>query len=144
MATYIQITRDIHLNSFNRRLEIDTKCCHLLAITLCPTCKPENFCIFVISNNKSFIYQVLKVVGPLGGNSYFFSASRFEMQRNFDLKTSKSNSLSWSWLKHYLSEKCLIHGRETAMISQFSALIFETYFSCSFRLEHRLIETGKN
>ena len=33
------------------------------------------FCIFVISNNKSFISQNLKVVGPLGGK-FDFSVPR--------------------------------------------------------------------
>ena len=37
--------------------------------------KLESFCIFVISNNKSFISQNLKVVGPLGGK-FDFSVPR--------------------------------------------------------------------
>ena len=49
----------------------------------------ENFCIFVISNNKSFISQNLKVVGPLGGKFDFFSPSGFEIQSDFDYRTSK-------------------------------------------------------
>ena len=65
----------IHSNSFSRKLKIDTKCYHLLAITLYPTdSKLESFCRFVISNNKSFISQNLKVVGPLGGEFDFFQS----------------------------------------------------------------------
>ena len=37
--------------------------------------KLENFCVFVISNNKSFISQNFKVVGPLGGK-FDFSVPR--------------------------------------------------------------------
>ena len=32
----------------------------------------ENFFIFMISNNESLIFQILKAVGPLGGNFLFF------------------------------------------------------------------------
>ena len=67
MVTYTQITEDIHLNSVNRRLKIDTICCHLLAITLYATKQTVKCCIFVISNNKSFIYQIQKAVASLGG-----------------------------------------------------------------------------
>ena len=44
------------------------------------------FAYFVISNNKSFISQNLKVVGPLGGKFDFFSPSEFEIQTDFDYK----------------------------------------------------------
>ena len=69
----------IHSNSFSRRLKIDTKCYHLLAVTLkIQHSKLENFCIFVISNNKSFTSQNLKVVGPLG--------EKFDFSVPLDLK----------------------------------------------------------
>ena len=57
----------IHLNSFSRKLKTDTKYYHLSTITLYPRKQIlENFWIFVISNNKSFISLNLKVIGPLG------------------------------------------------------------------------------
>ena len=37
MATKTEIILYIHPDSFSQRLKIDTKCCHLLAITLYPT-----------------------------------------------------------------------------------------------------------
>ena len=90
--------------------------------------KLKNFCIFVISN-KSLIYQNLKLVGPLGGKFDFFSPLGFGIQSDFDYRTSKIKFYSVRALKCYLSEKNLIHGRVTAMISKFSPQIFETYFS---------------
>ena len=46
----------------------------ILPITLYPAWQTLNFCIFVISNNKSFISQNLKVVGPLVGKFDFFQS----------------------------------------------------------------------
>ena len=91
------------------------------------------FPYFVISNNKSFISQNLKVVGPLGGKFNFFSPSGFEIQSDFDYITSKIKFHSVRALKCYLNEKNLIHGRVTATISKFSPQIFETYFSMSWK-----------
>ena len=51
--------------------------------------KPENFFIFVISNNKSFVSQILKVVGPLGEKSDFFSLFGLKIRSDFDYETSK-------------------------------------------------------
>ena len=62
MVTYRQITLDIHSNSFKRAKLIQTYIQYN---------KPENFCILVISNNKSFISQILKVVRPLRGKFDF-------------------------------------------------------------------------
>ena len=102
--------------------------------------KLENFCIFVISNNKSLISQNLKVVGPLGGKFDFFSPSGFEMQNDFDSRTSQIKFYSVRALKCYLNEKYLIYGRVTATVSKFSQQIFETYFSkmCKTELERLL------
>ena len=62
----------IHSDSFSRKLKVDIKWCHLLAITLYPTLsKLENICILVISNNKSFTSQNLKAEGLLGGKFDF-------------------------------------------------------------------------
>ena len=91
--------------------------------------KLENFCIFVISNNKSFVSQNLKVVGPLGGKFDFFSPSGFEIQSDIDHRTSKIKFYSVRALKCYLNEKNLLHGRVTATISKFSPHIFERYFN---------------
>ena len=96
--------------------------------------KLENFCIFVISNNKSFISQNLKVVGPLGGKFDFFSTSGFEIQSDCDYRTSKIKFYSVRALKCYLNEKTLTHGRVTATISKFSPQIFETYFRCKIKV----------
>ena len=76
----------------------------------------ENLYIFSISNNKSFISQNFKVVGPLGGKFDFFSLSGFEIQSNFDHKISKIKLYSVRALKHHLNDKRLIHVR----VSKFS------------------------
>ena len=66
-------------------------------------------------------------MGPLGGKFDFFSPSEFEIQSDFDYRTSKIYFVRA--LKCYLTEKNLIHGRVTATISKFSLQIFETYIS---------------
>ena len=53
----------------------------------------QNFCLFAISNNKYFISQNLKVVGPLGGKFNFFSPSEFEIQRDLITEPQKSSSI---------------------------------------------------
>ena len=70
----------------------------------------EKFCIFVISNNKSFISQNLKVVGLLGGKFDFFNPSGFEIQSDFDYRTSKIKFYSVRALKCYVNEKNLMHA----------------------------------
>ena len=75
-------------------------------------------CIYVINSNQSFIFQNLKVVGPLqGGNSNFFSPSGFEIQSDFNYRILKFKFYSVRSSKCYLSEKNLIHSRVTATIS---------------------------
>ena len=76
--------------------------------------------VFVISNNKSFISQNLKVVSPLGGKFDFFSRSGFEIQSDFDYEISKIKVYSVRALKRDLNEKNLIRGRVIAVISKFS------------------------
>ena len=71
---------------------------------------------FVISNNQSFISQILKVAGPLEEKFEFFSLLGLKIQRNFDLETTKIKFHSVRALKRYLNERNLIHGRETATI----------------------------
>ena len=93
--------------------------------------------MFVISNNKSFISQNLKVVSPLGGKFDFFSPSGFEIQSVSAYRTSKIKFYSVGALKCYLNEENLIHGRVTATISKFSPQIFETYFRLYLRLTAR-------
>ena len=74
------------------------------------------FCISVISNNKSFISRNLKAVGSLGRKFDFFSPSGFEIQSDFNYRTSKIKFYSVRTLKCYVNEKNLIHGRVTATI----------------------------
>ena len=79
MGTLTEMILYIHSNSFGRKPKINTKCCHLSAISYLyiQHSKLENFCLFVISDNKSYISQNLKVVCPLGGKFDFFSLSGF-------------------------------------------------------------------
>ena len=90
--TWTQIALYIHSNSFNGRLKIDTKCCHLLAITLYPTKQTGNFYMFSIGNNKSFISQNLKVEGPLGGKFDFFVSRDLKFKAILITKSQKSSS----------------------------------------------------
>ena len=69
----------------------------------------------------------MKVVGPLGGKFDFFSPSGFEIQSDFDYRSSKIKFYFVRALKCYLNEKNLIHGRVTATILKFSPQIFKTY-----------------
>ena len=117
----------IHSNSFSQKLIIDTKC-YIYNYRYFQYSKLENFCIFVISNNKSFISKNMKFVGPLVGKLNLFSPSEFEIQSDLDYRTSKSKFYSIRALKCYLNEKHLIQGRVTATISKFSWQVFETYF----------------
>ena len=84
--------------------------------------------LFVISNKKSLIYQILKFVGPLRVKFHFFNPLGFEIQSDFDYKASEVKLFSVKALKQYLNEKNLIHGRETATFSKLNALNFETCF----------------
>ena len=79
------------------------------------------FYVFVISNNKSFIFQNLNVVGVLGGKFHFFNPLGFEIQSDFDYKYTKIKLYSVRALKRFLNEKNLIHGRVTVTVSKFSA-----------------------
>ena len=54
--------------------------------------KPENFFIFVISNNKSFVSQILKVVGPLGENLIFSVSLDLKFKAILIMKPQKSSS----------------------------------------------------
>ena len=60
----------------------------------------------------------MKVVGLLGGRFDFFSHLGFEIQSNFDYRTSKIKFYSVR-AKCYLNDKNLIHGQVTATISEF-------------------------
>ena len=70
----------------------------------------------MISNNKSFISQNLKVVGPLRGGFDFSGPSGFEIQSDFDYRTLNIKCYSVRALKFYLNEKHLIHSRVAAMM----------------------------
>ena len=78
--------------------------------------KTDNFCIFVICNYQSFISQISKVAGPLGEKFEVLSPLGFQIQRNFDLETTKVKFHSVGALKRYPNEKNLKHSRETATI----------------------------
>ena len=80
------------------------------------TIEIENFYIFVIINNQSFISQILKVVGPLREKVELFSHLEFEIQSNLDLETTKIKLCSVRALKRYLNEKKSENGQETATI----------------------------
>ena len=60
----------------------------------------------------------------------FFSPSGFEIQSDYDYKISILNQSLKRLSEREKSDSWPgIHCRETATISKFSALIFETYFS---------------
>ena len=61
--------------------------------------------MLVISNNKRFISQNLKVAVLLEGKFDFFSPSGFEILSDFDYKTSKFKLHSVRALKRYLNVK---------------------------------------
>ena len=71
------------------------------------------------------------VVGPLGGKFDFFSPSGFEIQSDFDYRTSKIKFYSVRALKSYVNEKNLIHDRVTATISKFSPR-FQMFKCCPY------------
>ena len=61
--------------------------------------KLENFCIFVISNNKSFISQNLKVVDPLRGK-FDFSVPRNLKFKAVAITEPKKSSSTLSELRN--------------------------------------------
>ena len=66
--------------------------------------KSEHFCLFVISNSKSFASQKLKFVGLLGRKcDFFFISSGSDIQSDFDYKTSKMKLYSVRTLKPYVN-----------------------------------------
>ena len=78
--------------------------------------KTGNFSTFVISNNHSLIFQVLKGVDSLGERVDFFSFLGFDVQSNSDLETTIIQLHPNRASKPYLNEKNLIHGGETKTI----------------------------
>ena len=90
--------------------------------------KTGQFYTFVISNGQSFISQSLKTAGPLGEKFDFLSPLEFNIQRNYDLETSKIELHFIRTSKWFLNGKHLIHGRKTARIWKFSAQNFQMYF----------------
>ena len=117
----------IRSNSFNRKLKIDNKMLSSFSYNLISNIANLNiFFIFVVSNTKSFISRKLKVVGPLGGKFDFFNPLGFEIQSEFDYRTSTIKFYSVRALKCYLNEKILIRGRVTTTISKFCPQICET------------------
>ena len=104
----------------------------------------EIFCIFVISNNKSFISQNSKACRSLGRKVRFLSPSGFEIQSVSAYRASNIKFYSVRALKCYLNEKNLIHGRVTATISKFSPQIFETYVRLYGKLTARENYTARS
>ena len=116
----------IHSNSFSRKPKIDTKCYHLLAITLSPTWQTWNFLHILISNNKSFIS---KVVGPLGEKFDFSVPQDLKFKALLITEPQKSSStLSELWNAIWIRK---IWYTVTATISKFCPQMFETYFNLS-------------
>ena len=54
-------------------------------------CKAWNFYTFVISNNQSFIFDVLKVVDCVGEKFDLISPLQFDTRKDSDLKPQKSS-----------------------------------------------------
>ena len=79
----------------------------------------------VISNNKSFISKILKVVVSLGGKFDFFSVLAFKIESNFEYLKIKLYSFK-ARNTIFRNEKNLILGEEIWIetVSQLSALIF--------------------
>ena len=73
--------------------------------------------IFVISKGQTSISGILRVVNPLGKMLTFFSLLRFEIQKDYDFKTSKFKLHSFVPLELYVNGKDATHGRETASVS---------------------------
>ena len=69
--------------------------------------------MFVISNSKSFIPQILKVVSPLGKKLIYFSHLGFMIQKNFDSEASEFKLHSFRAFQRYLTDKNTTHGRGT-------------------------------
>ena len=105
----------------------------LLAISLYLTQQIWKFYIFVISSNKSFLSQVLRVTGRLGEKFNFFSPLGFDIQRDSDHETTKIKFFFHRVLKQYLSKKNRIHGRKIATIWKVTAQNFQTYFKYGLR-----------
>ena len=61
--------------------------------------------MFVISNSKNFIPQILKVVSPLGKNLIYFSPLGFVIQKNCDSETSEFKLHSFRAFQRYQIDK---------------------------------------
>ena len=80
--------------------------------------------MFVISNGKSFIPQILKVVSPLGEKLINFSPLGFVIQKNYDSETSEFKLHSFRAFQQYLTDKNPTHSQRTGSVFQFSAHSF--------------------
>ena len=83
--------------------------------------------MFVISNSKSFLPQILKVVSPLGEKLIYFSPLAFVIRKNHDFETSEFKLCSFRAFQQYLTDKNSSHGRRAASFFQFSADNFQMY-----------------
>ena len=77
--------------------------------------------VFVMSNSKSFIPQILKVVYPLGEKLIYYSSLGFVIQKNCDSETSDFKLSLFRAFQRYLTDKNPRHIRGTPSSFQFSA-----------------------
>ena len=66
--------------------------------------------MFVISNGKSLIPQILKVVSSLGEKLFYFSPLGFLIQKNYDSETSEFKLHSFRAFQRYLTDQNSTHG----------------------------------
>ena len=72
--------------------------------------------ILVISNKQSFLYQDLKVTGPLGENFNFFSPIRFDIQGDSKHLTLTIKFHLLRALKWYRNKKDQIHHNSNSLV----------------------------
>ena len=89
--------------------------------------KFRNIYMFVISNRKSFIPQILKVASPLRKKLIYFSPLGFEIQKNITIVKPENLSSTRSELFNdiFRTDKNPTHSWGTASIFQFSDIVFE-------------------
>ena len=81
--------------------------------------------MFMISESKSFIPQILKVVIPLTKKLIFFNHLGFEIQKNYDSETLAFKFDSFRVFQRYLTDdQNARHSRRTVSVFQSSARSF--------------------
>ena len=69
-----------------------------------------------MSNEKSLISQVLRVISPLGEMFSFLSPLGLDIERDYDPETSKIKLHMLRALRRYLNKKNKTQGQEIATI----------------------------